>query len=416
MKKLFALMLALMMMLFSISALAETKTVTIKATVDKDMLSQYGSLFGLRDRDATTVNAAVALVNALTIKIIAAENDGELAIDLRDGSHLVSIAGGINDNGAVIGSDLIPSYLMTISQEYIEQMMQQFMQQMPGDLQNMDVEALMNKLYGYVGKFIASMGQAITPGTAEAVTFNVEGYTFDTKTPYNVDVKAIAEAEKTLVSDLMRDETIAQALSSFGQGFNPEEVIQQNAQAMSEEHLPDVTVDVYTNSSNAGIFYAESLATYKGQEKASFRFTMLNKDEGNGKMTFYILDQGIEIGLAYSPDSFLFDVTGNGAYMGLTVAGNGGVLEFYFMDQTRALGKVEIAVENGGAVSVDLNTANKTVISMEDIQNNKVDQTVQQGLMNEIQSNGMGMIMKLMSAVPEASSLIQSVMYTTPVY
>ena len=42
MKKILALILALMMMLFSVSALAGTQTVTVNATVNKDMRTTYG--------------------------------------------------------------------------------------------------------------------------------------------------------------------------------------------------------------------------------------------------------------------------------------------------------------------------------------------------------------------------------------
>ena len=69
-----------------------------------------------------------------------------------------------------------------------------------------------------------------------------------------------------------------------------------------------------------------------------------------------------------------------------------------------------VAVTDGGEISLDLNTANKTTISFEDLQNNNVDPTIQQGLQNELQTNVMGLLAPIMTAVPEASSLITMLM------
>ena len=410
MKKILALMLALMMMLFSVSALAGTQTVTVNATVNKDMLTSVAPMLGMQlDNSA---QAVISLINALTIKIVASDNAGELDLDLRDGQHLIAIGGAMADNGLVIGSDLFPSYLFTISQEYLGQMMQQFMSQLPGGGQNIDMEAIANRFYGYIGKFSMTFQTAVTPGTAETGSFEFEGFTFDTKTPMNVDVKALAEAEKTLVSDILHDEFVGEMLKTSGQNVDVEQIIQQNNQYMSEEYLPDVTVDVYTSTANADIFYVESLATYKGQTDPAYRFTMLNMGDGEGTVKFYVLEQGITISVIYGQNGFLLEIEGNGAYMGLkmTVNGSGALIEVFFMDKTNAVVTLEISVAQGGTFLVNTDQAGKTVIPIEDLQNNTVDQTVQQGFMQELQTNGMPLIMKLMTAVPEAATLIQGAM------
>ena len=410
MKKILALILALMMMLFSVSALAGTQTVTVNATVNKDMLTTYGSMFGLPNDN--TVGAVVSLINALSIKIVASDNAGELDLDLRDGQHLIAIGGAMADNGIVIGSDLFPSYLFSISQDYINQMMQQFMAQLPGGGQNIDIEGIMNRFYGYIGKFAMVFQTAVVPGAAETGSFEFEGFTFDTKTPMDVDEKALADAVQTLLSDILHDEFIADILKTSGQNVDVEETLRQSAEAMSEEHLPDVTVDVYTSTANSDIFYTESVATYKGQTSPSYRFTMLNKGSGEGTMKFYVLEQGITITVTYSPNGFLLEMEGNGAYIGLkgTVNGSGAVIELFFMDKANALVTLEISVAEGGTFLVNTDQAGKTVLPIEDLQNNTVDQTVQQGFMQELQTNGMPLIFKLMTAVPEAATLIQGAM------
>lgn len=415
MKKIFALMLALMMMLCGVSALAEAKTFTVKATVDQEALQNTLSLFGAPSDTANQINAVVALLNALGFKVVVADNAAQLDLDV-NGQQLLSVGGAMNESGLAIASNLFPSYLLTVSQETIEQMMQQIMAQMPGAGQNFNMEALMGKLMAPVSEFIGTVQTAVTPGEAEAVTFEVEGYTFDTKTPMNVDVNAIAEAEKKLVSDLLSDESLVEMLNAFGRGqkIDPAQIIAQNNEAMSEEHLPNVTVDVYTSTADGSIFYAESLATYKDKTDPSYRFTMLNKGQSEGTIVFYVLDQDLAISITYSANGFALEVTGNGAYFGLkasweTWGSNNAnvVLEVYFMDPAKALLKVEISITDGGEITLAMDPATQTVLSIEDIQNNKVDESVQQGFMSELQTNGMPMITTIMMAVPEASSLLQ---------
>ena len=412
MKKFLSLMLALMMMLFSVSALADAKTVTIQANIDKDQLATVAPMFNIPSDAQGAVDAIVALVNGLCIKIVATDNAGEIDIDLAAGDHLVAIGGGLDGNNIVVGSDLLPSYLFSLSEEFIQQMMQQIMAKLPNGGQGLDIEALMQTLTQYVGKFVASAQAAIIPGTPETVAYEVEGYTFDTKTPTDVDVMALAEALKTLVSDVLHDETIAQVLQALGQNVDPDQVVSQMEAGMDPETAPAVKVDVYSSTADSSISYVfGQIFPKKDSETPVANFSVLGT--GNGaKAMLDLLEQGVRINADVGADHFRIQAEGNGAFMALEakIGASGAQIAFYLMNQTKALLTLNVSVADGGEMTLNLDPASKTVISIEDIQANKVDQTVVQGLRQELMSGIFPLVTKLMQAVPEASPLLQQLM------
>ena len=414
MKKIVSLLLALMLVVFSVSALAEAKTVTFKANIDSEQLTSLAPMLNIDSTTQGMITPVAAIVNALSFRIVATDTAGEIDIDLNNGQRLVAIGGTLNDSGVVLGCSLVPSYLFTISPETLQQLVQQVMEQIPGGGAGMDIDALTEAVGGYVQKFTEALGKAITPGTAESVTLEVEGYTFDTKTPMNVDVMAIAEAVKTLVSDLVHDQNIAGMIQATGQSFNPDEVVEQISQGMTAENMPDVTVDVYTSSKDGNIFYAESTGTFKDPSAPALRLTIFGDGQGTVKAHLYVTDQSesVEIALTITQNSFALELIAAQGYAALRadVRDDGATIGVYFMNQVKALLTLDVTVADGGAVSLDLNTANKTTISIEDMQNGNVDESVQQGLMNELQNNAMGLLGPIMTAIPEASSLITMLM------
>lgn len=409
MKKIFALMLALVMMLFSVSALADAKTVTIQTTVDKDQLTAVAPALGLPESQMNAVNGVASLLNALVIKIVAAENAGELDLDLKDGTHLLYIGGAATENGIAAGTDVLPSYLLTVSQEDIQKLVEQIMAQLPGGGQGLDINAVTQALVQYVSKFAASLQAAIVPGAEENGTYEFEGYTFDTKVPMNVDVVAIAEAVKTLVSDLVHDETIGGLLKSFGQNFDPDQIVAQ--MEINPDQAPEVKVDSYSNSTNSGIGYLEGEIIPKGMDKAAMTFCVLSAN-GAVKAVCNVVEQGITITLTGEGNTFALEVTGNGAYAAVKASASetGAVIGVYFMNTDAPILKLEIAVADGGEMKADLNPEGKTVLTLEQLQKGELEQSVQEALIQEAQTKLITLVMQLMTAVPEAGALIQGAM------
>ena len=408
MKKLVSLLLALMLALFSVSALADQK-VTVDFNLDKELATAVASMSGSSEVSGA-IDSVVGLVNAIQLNVVVGDNGAELSLDLENGGHLATVGCVANESGLVVGSDVIPSYLLTVSPETIQQLVQQLTAQMP-NLQNLDLNALMNSLGQYVGKFTTALQGAIVPGTPETVTFAAEGYNFDTKTPVDVNIKAILEAAKTLVADVTNDAAIASVLQTIDQNGDVRQSLQQFQEMnLDELSMPDLKVDMYTSTADTGIFYLDGSAAPQGQDPA-FLFNLLGYGDG-GKLTLTVPEGNQTITVSFGSNGFALEVNANGMYAALKgeIKADGLKLDVYFINTEKALATVDITVSNNGSMTLDLNPANKTVISVEDLQANKVDQTVMQGLAQEAQQKAISAMMALMAAVPEAGSLLTTIM------
>ena len=395
MKKLFALMLALVMMLTATCALAETVTLSFKVdtNVTSMLFPSYDSVF--------------QLLNKLGIKVSTAGNAAQ--VDLSVGETTALSIGGKAESDILIGCSLIPSYLIKITEEDVKNMMSQIpgMGGGEGGFDPQAFAALGEKISGYIMKVAPTFQTAMQPGAPESGSWEFEGYTFDTKQPIIVDTKAIGEAVKTLVTDLMSDEEIVSLVGSFGGSINPQEIIAQVSEAMSEEHMPDVTVDVYMNSADPSVSYAKSEATYKGASEPSYTFWMLQKADGSMNMEFFMKDQNATIALAYNPQgSILVEYKGDesqGQYaaIGLTMtSATGGQLDIY-IGMKQPVASVLFNVEMGdGVITLDLNEEGKTVLGIADLQGEN-SEAIMQGLQTELMTN-----VGPLFAIPEIASLI----------
>ena len=410
MKKFAALILALMLTLFSVSALAEAKTVTIRMNANPEVVKNAARILQTPEDQMNMVDAAVALINALGINVVATDNAAQIEITAKD-QHVISLGGTVNDEGVILAGDLFPSYLVSISKETLRQMVSQTTQDNP--VGQIDMEALSGKIMQHFSKFAYKLMMSITPGEAEAVVYEAEGCVFDTRTPQDVDVRAIAEAEKTLVRGLLSDETIVGLLKSVSDDISPEKIIRKNDEMMAEDRLPAVTAYVYSSSADPAISCTEVEAAFNDEQEPSYRCVMLDKGDGNVKVVFSVLKEGITITICSGQDSFSFEEEGNGAYAGIKVRSNQTAtdlsigIEIYFMDRGNALLRAEIFAFEGGGITLKIDPESQQVIRMEDIRNNTVDNSVFQGFIREIRRKTFSLLPVVIQAVPEAAPLVQ---------
>ena len=80
MKKLFALILALLLALSCTSAFA--RTVYTKVTVDREQAKALFSGFGMPEAQMATVDPILSLVNALGVRVTTAEDGAQVDLDL----------------------------------------------------------------------------------------------------------------------------------------------------------------------------------------------------------------------------------------------------------------------------------------------------------------------------------------------
>ena len=250
MKKWISILMTVIMMLTCLPAIAEepaaaavqapaaAATYQVKLSADKETAKNVLPLFGLSESQTGMIDPIVDLINALAINVTSA--DGGIQIDLSlNGTEALSVGGTATEEGLVIASSLFPNYLLTLSQESLQGMMQQYLPAAAGGeggAGGMDMSALGEAVGKYLAEFMETFGTAVKPGETEQGTFEFEGITFDLRTPMDVDEAALAEATKKLVSDLLYDETITGMLASVP-NFNPEETLKSVEEMLSGEHL-----------------------------------------------------------------------------------------------------------------------------------------------------------------------------------
>ena len=424
MKKWISILMAVIMMLTCLPAIAEepaaaavqapaaAATYQVKLSADKETAKNVLPLFGLSESQTGMIDPIVDLINALAINVTSA--DGGIQIDLSlNGTEALSVGGTATEEGLVIASSLFPNYLLTLSQESLQGMMQQYLPAAAGGeggAGGMDMSAMGEAVGKYIAEFMETFGTAVKPGETEQGTYEFEGITFNLRTPMDVDEAALAEATKKLVSDLLHDETITGMLASVP-NFNPEETLKSVEEMLSGEHLPEVAVEVYSDSENKERYYTVSEATYKEADSPAYRFTMLNRGAAGVKTDFRDLSSGTTFGMDYSPAGMFMYFDQGGMYYAVRVGtGENGeaVIELFAVEKEKPLLTLSIAYIPEGERTLSLDTEGKTVLAIEEMQGESGQQAMA-GLTQEAQTN----VAQLM-ALPEVSGLMSILMQPQP--
>ena len=410
MKKLLALMLALVMMLTASFALADT--VTIDFDVNSDVLTKVMPVVnpGMPAEQMAQIQPIVDLGDKLSLKITAAGQAAQLDVNVGE-TNAIAIAGkGLEDGSIVVGSTIIPSYLFKITEDDIKQIVQQIAGQMPGGAANLlnpeTLQKLAEKATAILMKDIPAFQAVIVPGTPENGSFSFEGYTFDTKTPITIDKKALCEAVKTLVTDIVSDQDIMGLISAVsGQGnLDPQTAINNVSQSMTEENMPDVKMDAYTSSTQPALFYGEGEVSVQGGTDP-VNFKVLVREDNTAKFVADIPANNMTVNAEISQNDILIELSGKeeGQYVAIhvTMEGESAIkLDVCLVEKT-PVASIRISVEQGGGdVTVDLNEEGKTVLGLMEVLQDQTGEKLQ-----GIQQEATAGLFKLMS-IPEVSSLM----------
>lgn len=416
MKKMLALLLAAVMALAGVSAAAEepaapAQGVYLKVTVDSEAAKNLLPAFGVPEEQTAQIDPILAVVNALGIELISDTAGIQADLDL-NGTKIISLGGAVDEKGITVAGSLFPNHLLTLSWDTLTEMMKQYMPAATGEEsaeggEGTDFTAAFASLGEYVTEFSGTVAGATTPGEPETGSFEFDGLTFDTKTPQNVDVKAMAEAAKTLMEKMLKDPAM-QGMLQNTPGFDPDEALKGFEEAMAEENLPDVTVDVYTNSDGSEQYYAVSEATYKGAEAPSYRYIQLYKGSGIGTFGFHAFDMGLIIGAEYAPDGFRADFTmGGEMQFALDVKTGGEALfsaDVFIMDMEKPALNIRMTASEAPARSLSLDAEGKTVLPFENLMGENAGEAFQ-SLQEDFMNAWVPAVMQAMQAEPAVQTL-----------
>ena len=424
MKKLCALILALLLTLTCIPAFAQT--VCARVTVDREQAKSLISGFGVPEAQMAMADPILSLVNALGVRVTTVKDGAQVDLDL-NGADALSVGWASDDADVNIVSTLFPNYYLTLSNETIAQIMTQMAQNMPG-AGGFDMAAMQAVFGGYYQKWLAACTAAGIPGEPVEVKYEYENYVFDTMVPVTVDMEAITEATTELLSELLADPVAMSMLQGMAQGmaqsggatFDPETFEADFLAGFTEwmAHFPDeVNAEVYTNANDvSGMFYMYSEAYYEGEEMPFFTAYMLFENAQNMDMGFAMdltddeTQQTVTMTAGFAMKDtdmkMFFDM--GGIYYGLNMSFNGGNMTFdvFFMNDKAPLMTVAVEIAEGGDRTLPVDSAGKTVLAVEDIMQDANSEAAQ-GLYGDIQANGLGALMgTVMQQVPELGSLM----------
>ena len=430
MKKLISLFLALIMILSCTLAMAESETaaettdvtetaaaaassVDLRLTLDRELAKNALVVFGATEEQAASLDPAIAVLGALGMKITYSGSSAQVDLKLND-TEIGSLAGELTDQEVVLGSTLFPNYLLSFSLEKLQSLASQFIPMLSssdsteegGSTSGFSADQFQGVIES-AEKFVQACAAAVTPGEAEQGTFEFEGYTFDTRTPMNVDVKAIADAEKTFVTELVTDPAI-QSANKYNSSFDAEQIISKNEEFMSEEHLPDVTVNVYNNSDGSEPYFVETDTTFKEDESRAFRYTLLSTSSTDIKMTFDMPAHSVNVVITIYAGGYRVDYTIGEKWFAYEIKADDKsmVMDVYVSEKDRPTGTLAVYESVDGTLTLPLEQEGKTVLTLDDMTGEKAGEAAT-GLMTDIMVNGWGQFYAAATqAVPEMAELI----------
>ncbi|MBR4538407.1 MAG: hypothetical protein IKO52_06135 [Clostridia bacterium] len=435
MKKILALLLALVMALSCVGVFAEEAesneiafelpsfTVAFESTVNVDALMALLPMFGIDEGTMGMMQTILPLLAETNGQLVFADNGAQFDLGLK-GQTVLTVAGEQTEGGFALASDILPSYVLTLSNETIEEILKQFTAQAEDAFANVDMEALLTNVMGYVMQFAGTVTEAVATGDPEVGEFAFEDLelTFNCRMPIIIDVEAIKGAMETLIAQLEADESIGSvinALGTLGVSMDGEETV---------VIFPDeVTVYAYTNVDEEGNQVGDTtLVTVETATTAEEVTVNVNVDvlvEGeNVTVMVDIPEQDIALTVNVEPTedgasiSIVFDGMGIQAAELMAISiGDALTLysESYLMDMENPIVTDTVVFFQGGERDFTVLDESKTAIGVEQLMAD-TEGEVTNALLADVMNNGLGMLItKVSQILPEEMAGLMSMMYPT---
>ena len=427
MKKLLSLLIALAMLLSCTAALAEDTeaaipamdpiTVNAKMNLNSDIIA---SLLAVQADEATMqlMNNVLAIINEASVQAVITSGGVQFDLKLRD-ALMLSTSAVQNEQGLVVASDLFPSYVLTLSNETIGQVMQQFSESAAQSGVGMD-EALEAIVVAAQTHFMPLLQTAF--GEAEQGDFVVSGETnthYNTKLPVTLTQGQLAEALVLFVQDAAKNETIQAVMAaSMSDEIDMTELEAAIAELREneEEYNKVLPITVYANMSAEGGMqdaYAE-VQIPDGEETVKVAVTIQESgavvvrvvsgdDEVN--VTVTMLENGVNVQVV---------MTQEGMQLGydVTIAEQNDVLTANVQISLfgTAVLTAEITAVPGGEITYPASLEGKQELAVEALLADE-DGTVAGALLADVQGNGLNTLLTNASSVmpAEVTALLNAV-------
>ena len=426
MKKLTALLLALLLVLSGTLALAEESamafpsiTLTDEIDINRDAAKTILAAMELQDDQIEFVDSVLAILSAVNERLTIADGGIQLDIGL-NGDDVFSIGGELTDDGLAIASTLFPSYVLTVSAETIMKALEGLTSTMSPDGAEASLPAeAMAAIQEYANQFIDAVKPAIGIGEVEVGEFTFEDMTFNTMVPIHVDTVTIAQAAKTFMEQVNSDETITAALESMSKLGIDTSAELNLPEELSEENVPAVSITAYANvdenGNQSGPIYAVAEITEYGKDAPTATIDVL-ADDPNLQLQLDVPEAQTNALFTLTSDDTGFngqlDLYYQGAYFGLDINAEMGetitlAIDFYAFDSENPLFSEVSTLTMGGQRTLPISGTDKQILSAETLVSGE-DETATIGLTMDVLFNGLGgVISAVTEAVPESANLLK---------
>ena len=348
MKKLLALLL--MLVLSASPALGEgiearpAYTITAQTSVDTEAAKNAIAQAGLKPGTAELLEGLLGLMSNSSEKLVIADQGIEYQMTFSDGQSF-NLAMESDEGGAAVVSSLIPHYRL-IGEEGVT-----------WD----DAIAAALEIEAEYDQAQSSIEAAIAPGEIVEVKNEIDGEVYTRCAPLSVDVKAIYDASRALFED--------PSLEALG--IYPKD--------LSEDALPAVTAQCYTNDAGVSLYTAEFIPALS--EEAAL-FLKVRADGEAFAACVDTPDDSLKVTLNYTPAEKGFDARAELQIGKMTFAAEATAaidqtstmtIRYYAFDMETPVATETTMIIPGGTRTIDPRQAELTPIAIEDIQTNKND-------------------------------------------
>lgn len=461
MKKVLAILLALIMCLSCVGAMAEqagiygsNPSVTRGQgySINVEAITELARKAGMPEKDQEALSAILAVISSASTKTVTTANGSQGELFLK-GSTIADYVLAADGDKVTMSTSLLPSYTLTVSKETIVSIVEKLMEAAMNNLEKLQAVlekdadklqevlekivkafegvnfAALDKNYAaYSLEFVAEFLSSVTLSDVEAVeyTFEEKGVAFNAKQTFEVDVQKAVNAAGNLINKKLQDENVPALLSAFNSlGVKitlPSEV---SAETLKVEDGATFQGTVYSivdaNGAAAPVPQLIELKAYKDG----------TAEEDVDKVTIYVSDVDCLVWLTMPTNrtfasftaalvdenaaNFKYTLTDDDGYY--AVDGNADLLDdgtvlvstsLYCMDPDTPVMVAFDAVTPGGELNLPLYGDDKTVVSVEEMlqetEGGKVSKTGAL-LMVDLINNGLsGLIQNIVNAIPDEIS------------
>ena len=442
MKKILALLMALMMALSCFAAVAEEEatqeafpipsfadfpafTVEEKLSIDQEQLMPLLPMLGdMPEEAAGMMQMILPIVSNLGVRFTFNQN-AQLDLLLK-GANVLSAGIAQTEDGFALASDLIPNYVITLKNETIQQLAEQFAGQIKDTLSKIDFQALLNTVMTHVGECLTSLQSAVTMGEPETGEFVIEDITFNTKVPMTLDAKAVAVSVINMIKNIAQDEAVASTVAQLGGNIDLSSLDESlaNVENTTEEDTPEIAVELYSvvdeeGNTDSSVFAALAVINTKNEEVGNINLCAVSALPVV-KCTLEIPAQEIVVQMVNNVDMEnmtlvnTMEVNAKDMYFcaatdaKLTDTGVHAEEAFYFMNDEKPLivSVTDFAV--GGELTMSFDAEGKTALPVEELMADEEGQ-LSGGLMMDLMSNGLSSLLgKAAEVMPDEVTALYS--------